>query len=185
MRALVTLVALGLGVVLPMSAPGGSIEDVIDREMPASGAPGLAYAVVVDGEMTSAGARGVVRLGGEKAVTPDTPFLTGSISKSFTALSVMQLVEAGEIQLDAEVSQYLDVFSAGPPATSPSVSSSATPAATPPGKETRPTPTAPAGRTSWRAASTSWQRSLPPTHPTRSGSTRTRTTRSSVAWSRS
>ncbi len=94
-----------------MSAPGGSIDDVIDREMPASGAPGLAYAVVVDGEITSAGARGVVRLGGEKAVTPDTPFLTGSISKSFTALSIMQLVEAGEIQLDAEVSQYLDVFS--------------------------------------------------------------------------
>ncbi len=94
-----------------MSAPGGSIDDVIDREMPASGAPGLAYAVVFDGEITSAGARGVVRLGGEKAVTPDTPFLTGSISKSFTALSVMQLVEAGKIQLDAEVSQYLDVFS--------------------------------------------------------------------------
>ena len=63
------------------------------------------------GRSPSAGARGVVRLGGEKAVTPDTPFLTGSISKSFTALSVMQLVEAGEIQLDAEVSQYLDVFS--------------------------------------------------------------------------
>lgn len=94
-----------------MSAPGGSIDDVINREMPASGAPGLAYAVVVDGEITSSGARGVVRLGGEKAVTPDTPFLTGSISKSFTALSVMQLVEAGEIQLDAEVSQYLDVLS--------------------------------------------------------------------------
>ncbi len=111
MRTLVTLTALGLSVVLPMSAPGGSIDDVIDREMPASGAPGLAYAVVVDGEITSAGARGVVRLGGEKAVTPDTPFLTGSISKSFTALSVMQLVEAGKVQLDAEVSQYLDVFS--------------------------------------------------------------------------
>jgi CubicO group peptidase (beta-lactamase class C family) len=94
-----------------MSAPDRSIEDVIDREMPASGAPGLAYAVVVDGEITSAGARGVVRQGGEKAVTPDTAFLTGSISKSFTALAVMQLVEAGEIQLDAEVSRYLDGFS--------------------------------------------------------------------------
>ncbi len=94
-----------------MSAPGDSIDDVINTEMPASGAPGLAYAVVVDGEITTAGARGVVRLGGEKAVTPDTPFLTGSISKSFTALSVMQLVEAGEIQLDAEVSRYLDVLS--------------------------------------------------------------------------
>ncbi len=109
-KTLVMMVSLGLSSALPMSVPSGSIDDVIDREMPASGAPGLAYAVVVDGEITSAGARGVVRLGGEKTVTPDSPFLTGSISKSFTALSVMQLVEASEIQLDAEVSQYLDVF---------------------------------------------------------------------------
>ncbi len=84
------------------------------RELPASGVPGLAYAVVDDGGITTAGARGVVRLGGEVAVTPDTPFVIGSISKSFTALSVMQLVEAGEIDLGAEVSRYLDVFSDRP-----------------------------------------------------------------------
>ncbi len=110
-KTLVAMVALALGAALPMSAPGGSIEQVIDSEMPATGAPGLAYAVVADGDITTAGARGVVRLGGEEKVTADTPFLTGSISKSFTALSVMQLVEAGEIHLDAEVSQYLDGFS--------------------------------------------------------------------------
>ena len=113
-QTLVAMLALGLSIAVPMSAQGGTVDDVIDREMRASGAPGLAYAVVVDGEITSAGARGVVRLGGEEKVTPDTPFLTGSISKSFTALSVMQLVEAGEIQLDAEVSQYLDGFSGRP-----------------------------------------------------------------------
>ena len=37
-----------------MSVPCGSIDDIIDRGMPASGAPGLTYAVVVDGEITSA-----------------------------------------------------------------------------------------------------------------------------------
>ncbi len=47
-------------------------------------------------------------------MTPDTPFLSGSISKSFTALAVMQLVEAGAVDLDAEISQYLDVFSGRP-----------------------------------------------------------------------
>nr|WP_300399955.1 serine hydrolase domain-containing protein [Nocardioides sp.] len=56
------------------------------------------------------GARGVVRRGGE-SVTPYTPFLTGSISTSFTALAVTQLVEAGKIDLDDEVSQHLDAFS--------------------------------------------------------------------------
>jgi CubicO group peptidase (beta-lactamase class C family) len=82
--------------------------------MPASGVPGLAYAVLADGEITSAGARGVLRSGGDAQVTPDTPFVAGSISKSFTALAVMQLVEAGKIDLDAEVSQYLDGFSGQP-----------------------------------------------------------------------
>jgi CubicO group peptidase (beta-lactamase class C family) len=91
----------------------GSIEDFIDSEMPRSGVPGLAYAVVADGEVTI-GAHGVVEIGGDREVTPDTPFLTGSISKSFTALAVMQLVEAGDVDLDADVSQYLDRFAGRP-----------------------------------------------------------------------
>ena len=99
---------------LHAGVPAGSIEDFIDSEMPASGVPGLAYAVVADGEITAVGARGVVKIGGDRDVTPDTPFLTGSISKSFTALAVMQLVEAGEVDLDAEVSQYLDGFAGRP-----------------------------------------------------------------------
>ena len=108
-------VVLGASVLIPGSVPDGSIEDFIDTAMPASGVPGLAYAVVADGEITSAGARGVLRSGGDAQVTPDTPFVAGSISKSFTALAVMQLVEAGKIDLDTEVSQYLDGF-AGKPA---------------------------------------------------------------------
>ncbi len=111
MRQLLLILALGLGAVSPASAPDGSIDGVIDAEMPASGVPGLAYAVVADGEVTSVGARGVARLGSEWKVTPDTAFVTGSISKSFTALAVMQLVEAGQIELDAPVSRYLDAFS--------------------------------------------------------------------------
>lgn len=37
----------------------------------------------------------------------DTPFLLGSVSKSFTALSIMQLVEQGKIDLNAKLSDYL------------------------------------------------------------------------------
>ena len=70
--------------------------------------------VVADGEITSVGAHGVVKIGGDREVTPDTPFLTASISKSFTALAVMQLVEAGQVDLDTEASQYLDGFSGRP-----------------------------------------------------------------------
>lgn len=108
------MLALGLSAALQVAAPAGSIEDFIDREMPTSGAPGLAYAVVTDGEIRMVGARGVLNIGGDDQVTPDTPFLTGSISKSFTALAVMQLVEAGKIDLDAEISRYLGVLSGRP-----------------------------------------------------------------------
>lgn len=38
----------------------------------------------------------------------DTPFIIGSMSKSFTALSIMQLVERGEVNLDAPISDYID-----------------------------------------------------------------------------
>lgn len=37
----------------------------------------------------------------------DTPFLLGSVSKSFTALCIMQLVEQGKIDLDANMVEYL------------------------------------------------------------------------------
>ncbi len=114
MRTLLAVLALAVAAVLPASGPEGSIDAFIDSAMPASGVPGLAYAVVGDGGITTAGARGVVRLGGEVAVTPDTPFVIGSISKSFTALSVMQLVEESKVDLDTEVSHYLDVFSGRP-----------------------------------------------------------------------
>ena len=43
-------------------------------------------------------------------VTPNTPFILGSCNKSFTALAIMQLVEAGEIELDAPVQRYLPLF---------------------------------------------------------------------------
>ncbi len=111
MLRLLAVLVLGLGAPVPASTRDGSIEDVITAEMPASGVPGLAWAVVSDGAISSAGARGVVRAGGHTPVTPETPFATGSISKSVTALAVMQLVETGKVDLNAEVSQYLKGFS--------------------------------------------------------------------------
>lgn len=104
----------GIAAVVPTSTPDGSIEEFIDSAMPTSGAPGVAYAVVDDGEIASAGARGVVKIGTDTPVTPDTPFVIGSISKSFTALCIMQLVEAGKVELDTELSNYLDTFEGRP-----------------------------------------------------------------------
>lgn len=38
----------------------------------------------------------------------DTPFLIGSMSKSFTALAIIQLVEGGKLDLDNQISEYID-----------------------------------------------------------------------------
>jgi CubicO group peptidase (beta-lactamase class C family) len=112
-RLIPALLAFGFTATLH-GVPTGSIDDFIESELPVSGVPGVAYSIVAAGETTTAGARGVVTMGADAAVTPDTPFNTGSISKSFTALAVMQLVEAGRVGLDIEVSHYLAVFSGQP-----------------------------------------------------------------------
>ncbi|MBT8239783.1 MAG: beta-lactamase family protein [Acidimicrobiia bacterium] len=109
MLRLLIVLAIGLAA-LPAGAAVAPVEEFIVDEMSASGVPGLAYAVVGDGEVTTIGAYGVTEEDGEN-VTAETPFQIGSISKSFTALAVMQLVEAGEVRLDAEISKYLDGFS--------------------------------------------------------------------------
>src|SRR4029079_3196556 len=48
-------------------------------------------------------------------VTPQTPFGTGSLANSFTALALMQLVEAGKVGLDAPVQRYLPWFQVATP----------------------------------------------------------------------
>ena len=39
--------------------------------------------------------------------SPDTPYVLGSVSKSFTALCIMQLLEQGKVSLDAHLSDYI------------------------------------------------------------------------------
>lgn len=109
------LAGLAIGAVTSVSSlPEGSIEAYVAHELPASGAPGLAYAVVTDGKITTVKGHGVVRQGRDAEVTADTPFVTGSVSKGFTALAVMQLVEAGEVDLESGISHYLNEFSRQP-----------------------------------------------------------------------
>ncbi len=106
--------ALSLAVIAPAAVDSAAIDEFVDDQIPAAGAPGLAYAVVDDGSVAEVGSRGVVRQGSDAEVTPDTPFVIGSISKSVTALAIMQLVEAGQIDLDTGVASYLDGFAGSP-----------------------------------------------------------------------
>lgn len=77
--------------------------------MGANGTPGFAVAVVAGGRIAHTRGFGSAD-DGHRRVTPDTPFLLGSTSKSFTALAVMQLVDAGKVKLDAPVRRYVPEF---------------------------------------------------------------------------
>jgi CubicO group peptidase (beta-lactamase class C family) len=70
--------------------------------------PGLSIAVVQGGRMVYS--RGLGRACSGRAMMAQTPLIIGSLSKGITALAVMQLVEAGKLDLDAPVQQYLPWF---------------------------------------------------------------------------
>src|ERR1700735_3478954 len=71
--------------------------------------PGAALAIVEQDHITRVTGFGVADPTG-RPVTAETPFILGSLSKSFTALAVMQLVEKGQINLDVKVREYIPWF---------------------------------------------------------------------------
>ncbi|MCX5380516.1 serine hydrolase [Streptomyces sp. NBC_00091] len=71
-----------------------------------AGVPGV-YAEVRDAGRTWSGASGVADVTTGRPVTPDMRQRVGSITKTFTAVAVMQQVEQGRISLDAPIGDYL------------------------------------------------------------------------------
>ena len=79
---------------------------VLTDQLDASGIPGGAVVVVNNDTREVRG----VGDSGHGEVTGETPFVLGSVSKSVTALAVMQLVDAGLVDLDAPVRDYVSEF---------------------------------------------------------------------------
>src|SRR5436190_9421077 len=85
------------------------VDSYVSAKMKELGIPGAALVIVQGDQIVHLKAFGVADASG-RPVTPQTPFFTGSTGKSFTALAIMQLVEAGKIKLDAPVETYLPWF---------------------------------------------------------------------------
>lgn len=83
------------------------LQRLLDESIAEHGAPGGVIGVLADGESTVV-ASGVSRLPDGPPVTSETLFLIASITKVWTATMVMQLVDAGELELEAPASRYLD-----------------------------------------------------------------------------
>ncbi|MDQ2991333.1 MAG: beta-lactamase family protein [Candidatus Eremiobacteraeota bacterium] len=69
--------------------------------------PGLAVAVVEDGRWVYARGFGYANLAKKRAVTATTEFYVGSLTKEFTAASVLLLVQDGKVKLDDKVTKYV------------------------------------------------------------------------------
>lgn len=84
------------------------IDRFITHQMTTQHIPGLALAITHGDQVMYA--KGYGKANTRQLVTPQTQFPIASLSKSFTAIAVLQLVEAGKIDLDAPVKQYLPNF---------------------------------------------------------------------------
>jgi CubicO group peptidase (beta-lactamase class C family) len=99
---------------LPGSTAYDSIDAFVAEQMRRLNIPGAALAIVEGDRIVHQRGFGRARPNGE-APSPQTPFFIGSLTKSFTALAVMQLVESGKIELDAPVQRYLPWFRVADP----------------------------------------------------------------------
>ena len=107
----------------PQHQPGGRsltqddvdawLDGAVGSALQTTGIPGATVSVVSDGRLLTARGYGLADTGTEgspaRPVDPeDTLFRIGSVSKVVSATAIMQLVEQGELDLDADVQQYLD-----------------------------------------------------------------------------
>jgi D-alanyl-D-alanine carboxypeptidase len=86
------------------------LESFVEARRQADNTPGLAIAVTDREELLHVSLHGFADLGAQIPVAMDTLFEIGSISKSFTAFALMQLVEDGKLDLHAPVAHYLPWF---------------------------------------------------------------------------
>lgn len=88
----------------------------IDEAFRASAAerkfPGFVWGVVLDGELVHTGATGFADVENKIPAARDTRFRIASMSKSFTALAIMKLRDAGRLSLHDPVEKFLPEFKA-------------------------------------------------------------------------
>lgn len=122
MRSGVVILALALGLLRvvhaqPVVEPdrrymlvADLLEDMIAHEMRDKSIPALSIALVDSQRVVWARGFGWADSANGVRATAETVYRVGSVSKLFTDLAVMQLVQRGTLSLDADVSRYITTF---------------------------------------------------------------------------
>ncbi len=90
-----------------------TLEETIDYYLAtniSSDQPGAALLVLKNDKIIYQGARGMADIQQNTPISTDTGFRIGSISKTFTAFSIMSLYENNELQLDDSILNYMPEF---------------------------------------------------------------------------
>jgi D-alanyl-D-alanine carboxypeptidase len=118
MRPRRSLTMLGLALAIPAigAATPSTVADAVDAafaKVAGTPVPGAVVVVLRDGEVLHSRAYGLANVETAEANTTRTRFRLASVSKSFTALLVLQLVEQGRLGLDDPLDRYVPGFRGG------------------------------------------------------------------------
>jgi CubicO group peptidase (beta-lactamase class C family) len=93
--------------------PGAVIvlDSIIRNNLEQQRIPGAAVAVVHEGRIIFSQCYGYADTKKKAPITEDTYFMVGSLTKSFTALAVLKLIQQGKVDLNADIRKYIPDFS--------------------------------------------------------------------------
>jgi D-alanyl-D-alanine-carboxypeptidase/D-alanyl-D-alanine-endopeptidase len=110
-HAVAMFAMLSAFIVQPVLAQDTALLLEIDRKMENyrldAHVPGMVWGIVQDGRLVHVKAAGVQDVDTKRPVTPETLFRIASMTKAFTALSVLKLRDDGKLALDAPVETYV------------------------------------------------------------------------------
>jgi CubicO group peptidase (beta-lactamase class C family) len=90
-----------------MKAAFPVIDKIFQEHLEKNHFPGMAYGIVADGQLMYSNAFGVANISSNSLSTSQTAFRIASMSKSFTALSILKLRDEGRLSLQDPVSKYI------------------------------------------------------------------------------
>lgn len=108
LKIVAPLLAMSCSVIFAAENPGLSEDiDAVFSAIDSHRQPGCAAGVIHDGEYIHKAGYGLANLEYGLPITARSVFRTGSVSKQFTAMSIAILAERGDLDLDADVHEYV------------------------------------------------------------------------------
>lgn len=89
------------------AARADKVDEFVKAEMSKQHIPGMSLSVIRDGKVVKAKGYGLASVELKVPATRDTVFELGSITKQFTAVALMMLVEEGKVRLDEKLPTYV------------------------------------------------------------------------------